>query len=205
MDKMDGQFFQQLEAALSTNIWAVCAGLVIAPFVQEDTAIFTASSMSMIDVAKIAPIYAAITFGLSLSNMWKYWAGRAAHSHAWARRMAEKPQVANAARLVHNRLALSLIAARFIPGARIPLYLAAGYFRTDWWRFLFWVAVSSAINTAVFFVLFHTVGAVAGKEAVVWLPVVGVLLMAAFLVAQHSRSRRGREQGAESVSKTPLP
>jgi membrane protein DedA with SNARE-associated domain len=192
---MDAGFFEQIEAALSTDIWAVCAGLAIGPFVQEDTAIFTASSLSMLDETRIIPIYAAITFGLSLSNMWKYWGGRAAHSHAWARRMAEKPQVARAARLVHNRLALSLIAARFIPGTRIPLYLAAGYFKADWWRFAFWVAVSSALNVAVFFVLFRAVGAVAGKQAVVWLPIVGALLLVGFLAAKQIRSRRA--QGAE--------
>lgn len=202
---MSDGFFQQLEALISTNIWAVCAGLVIAPFVQEDTAIFTASSMSLLDATKIAPIFAAITFGLSLSNMWKYWAGRAAHSHAWARRMAEKPQVANAARLVHNRLALSLIVARFIPGTRIPLYLAAGYFKASWWRFVFWVVVSSAINIVVFFVLFHTVGAVAGKQAVVWLPVIGVLLLAGFLLAKQIRSRRARNQSEKSATQTDFP
>lgn len=198
---MESDLVAQLELAMTHNVWAVYLGLVAAPFVQEDAAILGAASLSLAVTSEAAAFFAAITCGLTLSNLWKYWAGRAAHSHRWARRLAEKPAVAKAARLVDDRLGLSLMAARFIPGTRIPLYVAAGYFRVDWGRFAFWIVVSSVANVAVFFALFHIVGAVAGEAATVWMPVLGFGGLALFFSVRwvsSSLAGRTRQDGRDA-------
>ena len=189
---MDSELAQNVLETMAENMWSAYLALLAGPFVQEDAAVLAAASLSLAGVGNSAALFVAVTLGLIMSDLWKYWAGRAAHTQAWARRLAEKPRVARARDLVRRRLGASLMAARFIPGTRIPLYLASGYFKADWRRFAFWICVSAVTYVSAAFALFHTVGAVAGEAAKAWLPAIAVAALITLLAVQWLRSRRAR-------------
>ena len=190
---MDSEFAIHLHQMMAENMWGVYFCLLIAPFVQEDAAVIGAASLSLASMGDTALIFLFITLGLTASDLWKYWLGRTARTRGWAKRFAENPAVAKAEDLVRGKLGATLMTVRFVPGTRIPLYIASGFFGASWARFAFWIAFSAIIYIAIAFALFHTVGAVAGESAKVWLPVIAISALLVYLLyrATKSRMRRG--------------
>ncbi len=180
----------QLHVMASQNILGVYFLLAIAPFMQEDAAVVAAASLSLGGLGNSLVLFVAVGLGLTVSVLWKYWLGRAARSRKWAQRFAAKPSVEKAQALVANRLGVSTIAARFVPGTRIPFYVAAGFFKAPWWSFAGWGAVSVVLYTGVMFALFHAVGAVAGEAAVIWLPAVAIFTLLGYVAIQKLRARK---------------
>ena len=161
-----------------------------APFMQEDAAVVSAASLSLVGLGDSAALFLAVGLGLTVSVLWKYWLGRAARSQKWAQRFAQKPAVEKAQNLVANRLGVSMIGARFVPGTRIPFYVAAGFFNASWWSFAAWGVLSVIIYVGSMFAVFHMVGAVAGEAAALWLPVVAIVALLGYVAIQKLRARK---------------
>ncbi|MEL7488445.1 MAG: VTT domain-containing protein [Pseudomonadota bacterium] len=186
----DSAFLTHLHDAMAANMWSVYLCLLIAPFVQEDAAVLGAASLSLASMGDTTLLLIFVTIGLCLSDLWKYWLGRAARTQGWAQRFAEKPGVKRAQSAVLNRLRVTLMAVRFVPGTRIALYIAAGYFRASWPVFVLWIVVSAIVYVGIAFGFFHAIGAVAGEAARMWLPIVALGALALVLAVQFARNRR---------------
>lgn len=120
-------------------------------------------------------MFIAITIGLTLSDLWKYWLGRAAISQPWAKKHAESPRILKAQDSIVHNLGKSIMIARFIPGTRIPLYIAAGFFRASFIKFTVFIFLSALIYIGIAFGLFNLLGEVAGEEAKKYLPIVAIV------------------------------
>ena len=195
---METDIAAQLHDVMARNMWGVYLCLLAAPFVQEDAAVIGAASLSLGGMGDGALLFAVAAAGLTASDLWKYWLGRAARTRDWARKFAEKPAVARAQTLVLTRLGATLMTVRFVPGARIPLYIAAGYFRAHWPSFACWIALSAVLYVAAAFALFHTVGAVAGEGAKFWLPAVAIGALFVYLAVRRLRAANGAEASGAS-------
>ncbi|MEL6259308.1 MAG: VTT domain-containing protein, partial [Pseudomonadota bacterium] len=169
---------------------ALYCGVLFGPFVQEDAAVVGAAAASASGAGDPIILFLLVLVGLTLSDVWKYWLGRAAITRSWARRFAEKPGVRSAGEKVHRRLGASLMAVRFIPGARIPFYVASGFFTAPFWKFALFIVVSGVAYIAVAFGLLHALGAAAGERARIWAPAVAIVFVVVLLTAQWLRSRR---------------
>ncbi|MEO0982348.1 MAG: VTT domain-containing protein [Pseudomonadota bacterium] len=173
------------------------AGIYLAvalpPFVQEDAAVVGAAAASVGGAADTVWLFVSILVGLTASDLWKYWLGRAALTQGWARRFADKPGVQSAGDRVRGRLAASLMAVRFVPGTRIPFYVASGFFKAPFGKFSLWVAVSGAAYIAIAFGLFHALGAAAGETARGWAPAAAILAVVILVGFQLMRARRARQ------------
>lgn len=174
------------------NAWALYALVLLAPFVQEDAAVVGAAAASAAGAGDTAALFAAILLGLTLSDTWKYGAGRFARSHAWARRFSEKPGVAQARSRVVERLGASLMAVRFVPGTRIPFYVACGLFAAPFGKFMLFLLLSGLAYVALAFGMFHAIGEAAGEDVRGWTPWVALSLVALLLGWQGVRAWRRR-------------
>ncbi|MBY0422897.1 MAG: hypothetical protein K2Q06_11385, partial [Parvularculaceae bacterium] len=183
------------EAVMQMSGFALYLGLFLLPFVQEDAAVVAAATASLTKMGPLEACFAAVLAGLICSDVWKYWAGYLARRYRWAHRFAEKPGVAVAGDLVRNNLGKTLMIARFVPGTRIPSYVACGFFQTPYLKFCVIVALSAFTYVAVMFALFETVGAVAGDQAKYWLPGIILSIVAGYLIIRWAR-RRGRKAAA---------
>ncbi len=188
MDPADA--FSALHDLMASNMWAVYACVFVAPFVQEDAGVIGAASLSLGGMGAPAILLLLTVSGLIASDLWKFWVGRFAQNREWARRFAAKPAVERAKELVDKRLGAAIATARFLPGARIALYVAAGYFGASWPRFAFWVAASAALYVGIVFGLFHALGAALGESARTWLPVGAFAALAIALAARAILGRR---------------
>ncbi|MBY0565996.1 MAG: hypothetical protein K2P70_01695 [Hyphomonadaceae bacterium] len=182
---MSGEFFMP-------EISAIYLALFIAPFLQEDAAVVGSASAASIHPADAAGIFFVSLLGLVLSDAWKYWAGYYAQAWPPAARWARTPKVAALREAVLGRLAMALLSARFIPGTRIPLYLACGVFRAPFHRFLLLITLTGALYLGATFALFATLGDLVGAQFQHALPFIGAGLVVAFGVSLVLRFIRQR-------------
>lgn len=155
----------------------------LGPFVQEDAAVFATAATGLAMPENRVALFLTVWAGLCASDVWKYWVGRLAHAHAWAARLASKPKVRTLGETVRTRIGIAMMAARFVPGTRIPLYLAAGWFKVDFWRFLLWMWASAGLYVALAFAALHLLGTIAGPMVIAragWVVAAGIV--AAFLL-----------------------
>jgi len=176
--------------------WLPYWTFVLGPFVQEDAAVVGAATFATMAGKSPVAAFGAVLSGLILSDVWKYWAGRLARTHRFAKKFAEKPGVMAARDNVVNRLGVTLMTARFVPGTRIPLYVASGFFNAPFHRFFLYMSASAVLYVSIVFTAFYALGAVAGEAAKDYLPLVGVVMVATILSITLLRSRGRRRQAA---------
>lgn len=190
-------WLSDLSAAYPWGIYVLAA---LGPFIQEDAAIISVAAAAAAGAGDTTLLYVSLLIGLSASDLWKYWLGRAGHTHAWGRSIAGKPGVQAAREKVVNRLGMSLIVARFVPGTRIPLYLACGFFRAPFWKVAIFVVGSAVVYTSIAFVLFRKLGAMAGERIEQFAPIVAaalVICIIGYLLFNRWHRRRVQADPAE--------
>ncbi len=172
--------------------WSLYVVIFLLPFIQEDAAVIGAATASLTGAGPTWMIFLVILAGLSVSDIWKYWLGWAGRRYEWAHKFAEKPGVSVAGDLVREELIKTLFAARFVPGTRIPTYLACGFFKTPYLRFVLWVVATATLYVTIMFSLFHVVGEVAGDHAKFWLPAIALTLILGYILVRYSRHRNSK-------------
>ena len=172
--------------------WALYAAIFLTPFIQEDVAVIGAATASLAGVAPTTFIVAAILTGLVCSDAWKYWMGRLARRYEWAHKFAEKPGVSIAGDLINKEFLQTMLTARFVPGTRIPAYIAAGFFKADYIRYVLTLVFTASLYVVLMFGLFHSVGAVAGEKATFWLPIIAVVLLALYVTYRYITHRNNK-------------
>ncbi len=170
--------------ALAAYPWGIYLCLLVGPFVQEDAAVIGAASASSIGMGDPVLLFLSLIVGLSASDLWKYWAGRAALTQDWAHKFAQKDGVQAARDKVLKRLGHTLMVVRFIPGTRIPTYVASGFFKAPFGPFALWVVLSGTLYGLLVFALFHSLGAVAGEKAKAYVPFIAITLVVLVLGGQ---------------------
>ena len=172
--------------------WYLYAGIFIGPFVQEDAAVIAAATLSASDASHFPTVYFVILAGLILSDVWKYWIGYYAHIHPRARRFADKDKVSNMGDRVNRHAVATLFAARFVPLARVPAYVACGYFKMHYGKFCAIIALTATLYTVVIFALCHALGELFGDRVEVILGVMAGIMLAVVGGALLWRRRKNR-------------
>ena len=85
---------------------------------------------------------------------------------------------------------MTLFAARFLPLARIPAYVACGFFKVPYWKFCFYIALTASVYTAVIFAICNWLGAALGERFEWILPIVAVFLALIFVGFQILKRKR---------------
>jgi membrane protein DedA with SNARE-associated domain len=160
--------------------WYLYLGIFVGPFVQEDAAVIAAATLSASDPQHFPVVFFVILFGLFVSDIWKYWIGYSAHASARARRWAEKDKVMALQDRVERNAMTTLLAARFLPLARVPAYIACGYFKMNYAKFCAIIFVTALLYCIVVFALIHLLGELFGErmEVILGLIACGVILTA---------------------------
>jgi len=185
-----------LNDLLAAYPWGIYALVAISPFIQEDAAILSAAAASASGAGSTQLLFITLIVFLSISDLWKYWLGRAAHASEKGRRFADKPGVQSAREKVVNRLGLSLVTARFVPGTRVPLYIACGFFKAPFYKVAFFVITSAIMYSTIAFYTFHKLGEVAGEKLHMYAPVAAVaviVFVVTVLFVQWRLSKRAGE------------
>ena len=168
----------------------VYISVFLGPFVQEDAAVLWAASLAANIPNHTATLYLTIVVGLFFSDIWKYWIGWAALKNESARAFAEKKHVADLKTGVNSNLLVTLLTARFVPLARIPAYVACGYFSVSYPKFCVLIALTAMLYTAVIFTLCRLFGAVMGEQVMWVMPLVAIGLVITIATLYIIKKRR---------------
>ena len=173
--------------------WRIYLGVLLGPFVQEDAAVIAAATLSVTKTAKTLPLFLIIWLGLFLSDIWKYWIGWAGLKNKGGRAFAEKKHIAGFKDKVLAYTLVTMVAARFVPLTRIPIYIACGFFGVHYLKYCLYIALTALMYVAVIFAAFHLLGNVLGEQLIWVIPVAAITCICVLLAALFFKQRRGRQ------------
>ncbi len=178
--------------------WILYLGIALGPFVQEDAAVLAAATLSASDPQHFPNVFFVILIGLILSDIWKYWIGWAALKNAKARAFTEKKHVAQLQDKVQKHALMTLLGARFLPLARIPAYVACGYFGVSYVKFCAIISLTAFLYTAVIFAVCHYLGEIVGDKLEMMLPLIAVVFITVFGGLIFWRIKQSKRQDTDT-------
>src|SRR6266480_1763973 len=152
---------------ITPTLFAATA-IILLSFVSEDAATIS-SALSIFGGPISWPLgFAACFTGIWLGDLGLYSLARCAGKNVlrsrWLARLADSATITRSEKTFARNSAFALIASRFIPGTRLPTYLAAGLFAMPARRFALITAIGALLWISVFFALTKLLG----SHAVVW-------------------------------------
>jgi membrane protein DedA with SNARE-associated domain len=123
---MTGTELAGLLAELGGDPAWLLGGILLATFVLEDAATIAAALLAAQGLVDPTLAVAVLCAGTGAGDIGLHLAGRWARRHRWVARQCARPAVARAADWLSRRRWPALILARFVPGLRLPTYLASG-------------------------------------------------------------------------------
>jgi membrane protein DedA with SNARE-associated domain len=137
--------------------WATIGWLATATLVSEDiTCIAAGQLIAMGQVHWIVGLLGC-GLGIYLGDLALFLAGRLAGrgllAMPWVARRVPAAKIEPLARWFDERPAVSIFAARFLPGTRLPLYVAAGLVGRRGWSFAGWTLVAALVWTPLLVLL----------------------------------------------------
>src|SRR5438876_1816327 len=182
---------------ITPTLFAATA-IILLSFVSEDAATIS-SALSIFGGPISWPLgFAACFTGIWLGDLGLYSLARCAgknvlHSR-WLARLADPATITRCEKTFAQNSALALIASRFVPGTRLPTYLAAGLFAMPLRRFALITAVGALVWISGIFALTKLFGAQAlqwfafGQSKVAAIVFTTLLIAAAVLIFRRVRS-----------------
>lgn len=141
---------------------AQAATLGAMTFVQEDVptvgAALLAAAGSLSWPVGFLGVFLGIWIGDALLYLLARCVGRPLLQRPWARRFFNPAAVARSERWFGERGIWLLLTSRFVPGTRLPTYLAAGFLRLPFGTFLLVTGTAVAVWTISIFLLARTFG-----------------------------------------------
>ena len=148
--------------------WAKMASLFFLTFFSEDAATLGGAAMAAAGLLATPFGLAACFLGIWLGDLGLYalarYFGRPLLKRNWVRRRVNEDRLAKSEAWWKRRGLMVLLAARFVPGLRLPTYLIAGTLAVPFMSFAAVTALMGLIWVPLIFVLVW----LAGTEAVTW-------------------------------------
>ena len=176
--------------ALGMSPLAIALGIVAVTFVLEDAATIGAALLATTGAISTPLALAALVTGIFAGDLGLYGLGRAARTQAWARAHIGEARIAQGRRWLDQRLVPALVAARFIPGSRLPTYAASGFLAVPFARFAAITAGAGVVWSGAVFAIVMAFGAMAFAALGPWKWLLGAALVGAlFALPRLVRSR----------------
>jgi membrane protein DedA with SNARE-associated domain len=140
----------RIQGALSTSLGTGIA-IILATFILEDATMVAVGVMAADGLISIPVGLASLAAGIALGDFGLYGIGRFARSHPRLGHWVHSERLKPFGEWLHAKLYSTVIAARFLPGARLPTYLACGFFSVSFRRFAIPVAGATIVWSALLF------------------------------------------------------
>ncbi|MDX2044557.1 MAG: alpha/beta fold hydrolase [Acidobacteriota bacterium] len=142
---------KNLPKFIGVTAFVVVLLLAAATLITEDLTCITAGVMvaqGRLDFALAAfACFLGIYVGDLLLFLAGRWLGRAALSRAPVKWLVSERAVERGSEWFQHQGAKVIFISRFLPGARLPTYFAAGALRTSFWKFALYFAIACAVWT----------------------------------------------------------
>ena len=186
--------------------FTILLGIALATLVSEDATVVAAGIAVGDGVLGLAPAIAACAAGIYLGDLGLWATGRLAGRRVltWRRIAAYRESVRGAAGWIDRHPGLAVIGSRFVPGTRLPLYVAAGAEGTRPFAFMVWSLVAVLIWTPLLVSLVAVLGGSLGGNLEGWTGgswFVRALLLAGLVIGlRRVGANRTHEHGLRPAS-----
>ena len=131
-------------------MFAYAAALIVATFISEDGACVAAGALIAQGELRAPVAIGACAFGIFAGDMMLWVLGRAgagALTWTWVASRLPQAKLEHARRWLERHCARAILLSRFTPGARLPVYVAAGLLRISPLRFAGWTLCAALLWT----------------------------------------------------------
>ncbi len=180
MNELD---FMQLGEVFADKPWIICLFIFLFTFVLEDVATVSAALLASYDYLPVESAYICLLAGIILGDIGLYGLGYGASKFKWAKAILDKKRVVMVHNWLDEREVIAVLAARFVPGARLPTYTAMGFFRLSFFKFMMTVFVASVIWTTILFAAVFIIGEVFVEQLHAWrIPMAVIMILAVIIL-----------------------
>ena len=196
---------------------ATLAGLALSTLISEDLASISAALLVRERQLPLMHAVAACVIGVYLGDLGLWWTGRLVGRQALAlprlRHVLQARRVATLIPQMDHRLGLAILVSRFVPGSRLPMYVAMGIWGRRPLAFAAWSLVAVIMWTPLLVASTVYVGdAVVGRVltglkaelAALLLTAVVVLGVARLVSRAVARTARRYHQRFDQTIETPI-
>lgn len=180
--------------ALGTSAAAIIVAIIVMTFVMEDLA--TAGAAMLAAAGTISPTAAAASLfvGIFLGDLSLYALGAVARRHQWTLRRIGEARLSRGQDWLRQRYVTALVAARCLPGMRLPTFTASGFLSMPFGTFFAVMLVAGIAWTAVIFTLVYSFGIAIAESLGPWRWVAAIALIA-LVLAGPRLARRWTQRG----------
>jgi membrane protein DedA with SNARE-associated domain/pimeloyl-ACP methyl ester carboxylesterase len=199
------QPFDPRHAPKATGVAAVAVFflLAFATLVSEDLTCISAGVLAAQGRASFTLVAVACLVGIFVGDILLYlagrWLGRPALARAPLRWFVSAKAVERSSAWFDREGLKVIFLSRFLPGARLPTYMAAGVLRTSFWRFTLYFLIAAAVWTPALVWLAMRLGAaqaglLTGRSLLLQIAVGGLLGIILLKLLVRAATWRGRRQ-----------
>jgi len=168
---------------------ALVATIILSGFLSEDGATITAATLAASNMLDVRMALASAIAGLWIGDLAVYVAARSARAGVASNWWGSRLLLGGRSPTLHTTDASGpwkLAASRFLPGTRLPAYLAAGFGRMPLRLFSAVTAVSATVWTILVFAAIHAspARAAGAKHSLALLSIIGLSLFGTLTVAR---------------------
>jgi len=181
-----------IEAALSTP-WATAIAIILATFILEDATMVAVGVMAADGLVPIPLGLTSLATGIALGDFGLYGVGRLAITHPKLGHLVHSERLRPFGRWLHAKLYSTVIAARFLPGARLPTYLACGFFSVSFARFAIPVVGATIVWSVLLFACSYYFGVYTLQVLGFWrwpIAIAGIVLLSLIGRARWNQAMR---------------
>ena len=171
--------------ALGTAPAMVALAVFLATFVLEDVATASAALLAAEGVLPPSLALTALFAGIFLGDLALFGLGHLARSSQRAQDMIGTERLNRGRDWLQKRYITALIAARFVPGMRLPTFAASGFLRLSFRTFLLVTLLAAFVWTTLAFTLVFMFGIAAANALGPWRWLAAALLVLVVLAGPH--------------------
>ena len=155
--------------------------ILLGSYVLEDAAIISAALLSADGMISTQLAFFALFLGVFTGDLGLYFIGAQLKRLPWLAGKLDLDAVDKARGWLQNNMTTTVLIVRVVPGLRLPVYVASGYFQLSFVRFFYLVLMASLLWTGFVFSGFYLVGTFFWSELSGWkwliLPAIVLLIM----------------------------
>jgi membrane protein DedA with SNARE-associated domain len=177
--------------------WSLAVSLALATLASEDLAAGSAAVLAGGGQINVYAATGAVAIGIYAGDLLLFACGRAstrvAALRSWVAGRWSHEQLEGLTRNLDRRLGAAIVTSRFVPGTRLPLYVAAGMFSRRPAAFCVWTLVAVSMWTPLLVAGVMALGPAIEPAApwyLAWTPVAVVLVAGAIVRRAFSMRRK---------------
>ena len=142
--------------------------IILGTFILEDATTILVAILAATGALSWVEALLSLWVGIAGGDMLLYAIGAYAHTHPRAKRFIAHYHIARLRSWIEGRLSHVVFYVRFVPGMRLPTYLACGFFRVPFSKFALTAIGAVMTWTTIFFFLVYFFGQATAQTLGVW-------------------------------------